>query len=95
MKAVVDVGHFHSVGVHWQTALDQLAGQVALVRIRDQVGVWPVPFGMGEIDLPRLFAHLRKTDYTGDVVIEMEVEDMENTLQYLAAAREYLRAYCL
>ena len=94
-KVVLDVGHFHSVGVHWQEACNAFAGQIALVRIRDQVGLQPVPFGTGEIDLPRLFAHLRRTDYTGDIVVEMEVEDMENTLQYLAAAAGYLRAYCL
>lgn len=91
MKAVLEVGHFHSAGVHWQEACEYLGERIALVHVKDQVARQSVPFGTGEIDLPGLFRHLAHLDFGGDVVVEMEVEDSENTLQYMREAREYLR----
>jgi sugar phosphate isomerase/epimerase len=95
MKTLLEVGHFHSAGIHWRDACNLLAGSIALVHLKDQVGEQGVPFGAGEIDLPGLFAHLCKTGYAGDYVVEMEVQDKENTLRYLAAAREFIRTRCL
>jgi len=95
MKALLEVGHFHTVGVSWRRACEQLDGLIALVHIKDQIGSRSVPFGKGEIDLPGLFRHMRMTGYRGDYVVEMEVEDRQNTLAYLAQARSYIEAHCL
>ncbi|MCC7353421.1 MAG: sugar phosphate isomerase/epimerase [Anaerolineae bacterium] len=95
MKTLLEVGQFHSVGTSWQEGYDLLGDSVALVHIKDQIGRQSVPFGKGEIDLPGLFRHMRSVGYTGDFVVEMEVADRENTLQYLAEARDYLQKYCL
>jgi len=94
MKAVLEVGHFHSAGVGWREACDLLGDRIALVHIKDQVGPQSVPFGTGDIDLPGLFAHVRSVGYAGDCVVEMEVEDRENTLRYLAEAIRYLAEHC-
>jgi sugar phosphate isomerase/epimerase len=94
MKSLLEVGHFHSAGVPWQTALDYLGDSVALVHIKDQVGTQSVPFGTGEVDLIGLFATLDKSGYTGGYVVEMEVTDRENTLRYLSGAQQYLLHYC-
>lgn len=94
MKALLEVGHFHSVGVSWRQGCDLLGDLIALVHIKDQIGPQSVPFGAGEIDLPGLFGHMRSVGYTGDYVVEMEVKDRENTLKYLAEAREYIERYC-
>ncbi len=86
MKCLLEVGHFHSVGVSWRDGYDLLAGRIALVHVKDQVGSQSVAFGKGEIGLPGLFRRLAGDGYDGDVVIEMEGVDKENTLGYLADA---------
>ncbi|MHC4561878.1 MAG: sugar phosphate isomerase/epimerase family protein [Planctomycetota bacterium] len=94
MKTCLEVGHFHSAGVQWQEGFDLLGESIALVHIKDQVGAQSVPFGTGEVDLPGLFAHMKSVGYEGEYVVEMEVADAENTLQYLADAIAYLQANC-
>ena len=93
MKCTLEVGQFHSVGTLWPEAYDQLTGRFELVHIKDQVGKQSVPFGTGEIDLPGLLQRLSADGYAGDVVIEMEVEDRENTLRYLGEALEYVQQH--
>ena len=92
MQAVLEVGHFHSAGVRWQDGYDLLAGRIALVHIKDQVGPKPVPFGTGEIDLPEIFERLSADGYAGDVVVEMELE--ADVLKHYADGVEYLLANC-
>jgi inosose dehydratase len=89
LKTLLEVGHFHAVGVSWQEAVEALADTIAYVHIKDQIGTRSVPFGAGEIDLPGLFAGLRERGYEGQFVIEMENEDTENTLPYCRKALEY------
>ena len=94
MKTLLEVGHFHSAGVHWRDGYKLLGESVALVHLKDQVGEQSVPFGAGEIDLPGLFAHMRGVGYTGDYVVEIEVQDRENTFRFLAEGLEYIRTRC-
>jgi len=94
MRALLEVGHFHAAGVPWRDAAEFLGDSIALVHIKDQVGPQSVPFGMGEIDLPALFAYMNNRSYSGRYVIEMEVQDRENTLRYLADARQFVLEYC-
>jgi sugar phosphate isomerase/epimerase len=91
MQALLEVGMFHSVGVSWREAYEALAGRIALVHVKDQVGDRRVPFGEGEIDLAGLFRRLRVDGYGGDVVIEMEVcrDDFARSVELLAAARRH------
>ena len=93
MKCTLEVGQYHSVGIGWEEACSALVPRFELVHIKDQIGSQSVPFGTGEIDLPGLLARLCEVGYAGDVVIEMEVEDRENTLQYLGEALEYVKRY--
>lgn len=93
MKYTLEVGQFHSVGTLWPEGYKELAGRFELVHIKDQVGKQSVPFGTGEIDLPGLLQRLAADGYAGDIVIEMEVEDRENTLEYLGAALKYVEQH--
>lgn len=93
MRTLLEVGHFHMVDIGWREAAEQLGDSIALVHIKDMVGRQSVPFGQGEVDLAGLFAHLAATGYTGDFVIEMEVADSENTLQYLRDALQAVRGF--
>ncbi len=94
MKTCLEVGHFHSAGVIWRDGYDLLGDSIRLVHIKDQVGPQSVPFGKGEVDLIGLFAHMKSVGYGGDYVVEMEVTDAENTIQYLADAIDYLKTNC-
>jgi sugar phosphate isomerase/epimerase len=91
MKCTLEVGHFHTVGVSWEEGYGLLQGRLELVHIKDQIGPQSVPFGTGEIDLAGLLPRLAADGYGGDVVIEMEVEDRENTLAYLREALAYVK----
>jgi len=92
MQTVLEVGHFHSAGVRWQDGYDLLAGRIALVHIKDQIGPKPVPFGTGEIDLRELFDRLWSDGYAGDIVVEMELE--EDVLKHYAEGVRYLLDNC-
>ena len=95
MRTLLEVGHFHAVGVSWRAGYELLGESIALVHLKDMVGAQSVPFGTGEVDLPGLFATLEGAGYGGNYVVEMEVEDRENTLRHLAEARDYLAQRCL
>ena len=90
MKTLLEVGHFHSVGVLWKEGYELLGDSIALIHIKDQIGKQSVPFDTGEVDLKGLFEHMKSVGYTGNYVVEMEVEDSENTLTYLKDALSYL-----
>ena len=93
MQCLLEVGHFHSVGVSWQQGYEALTGRIRHVHVKDQVGAQSVPFGTGEIDLPSLLERLAADGYDGDVVVEMEVADRENTLTYLGDALRYVKEH--
>ncbi|WP_165971904.1 sugar phosphate isomerase/epimerase family protein [Paenibacillus piri] len=93
MKTLLEVGHFHSVGVSWQAGFELLGDSIALIHIKDQIGSQSVAFGSGEIDLQGLFRQMRTAGYTGHFVVEMEVKDKENTLAYLAAALQHIQPW--
>lgn len=93
MKALLEVGHFHSVGVSWRKAYEFLSDSIALIHIKDQVGSQSVPFGQGEVDLPGLFGHTKAVGYAGDFVVEMEVVDHQNTLAHLVNAIRYVEEH--
>lgn len=93
LMCLLEVGHFHSVGVAWRRGHEALKGRIRHVHVKDQIGAQSVPFGMGEIDLPGLFARLVADGYEGDVVVEMETQDKENRLRYLGEALEYIRRW--
>jgi sugar phosphate isomerase/epimerase/quercetin dioxygenase-like cupin family protein len=95
MKTLLEVGQFHAVGIPWREGYDLLGDSIALVHIKDMNGAQPVPYGTGEVDLPGLFKHLKQVGYGGRIVIEMDKRpDPENTMKYLADAKNYFRDKC-
>ncbi len=95
MKTLLEVGHFQRVGVHWRDGFNLLGESIALVHINEIQGTQSVPYGTGTVDFPGLFAHLRETGYTGDIVVELELDtrdqDATRTLHHLAEALDYLK----
>jgi sugar phosphate isomerase/epimerase len=94
MKALLEVGHFHTAGVTWRSAAEYLGDSVVLIHIKDQIKAQSVAFGKGEIDLPGLFKYMDRSGYTGKYIVEMEVQDRENTLNYLKDAYRYMIRHC-
>ena len=94
MKALLEVGHFHSAGVSWQEGYELLNERTRLVHIKDKVGKESVVFGTGEIDYPSLFRHMRDVGYTGDFVMEVEAGGRDNTLDMMRQSLAYLERTC-
>jgi sugar phosphate isomerase/epimerase len=90
MRCLLEIGHFHLVGVSWQEGYDLLGERVALVHLKDHVGTHVVPLGQGESDIAGLVQMLQDRGYAGDYVIEMEVPDEEEALRGLAAALDFM-----
>lgn len=90
LKVLFEVGHFHAAGILWKDAIPCFKNRIKLVHIKDQIGKVSVPFGKGEIDIPGLIIFLDSIQYKDQLVVEMEVEDPENTLTYLKDSYEYL-----
>jgi len=92
MKTLLEVGHFQLAGVSWREGYALLQNSMALIHIKDMLDATPVPFGEGNIDLPGLFSFMKRIGYTGNFVVEMEVDcqDDARTLRLLANARVYV-----
>lgn len=88
---LVDIGHYHSSQVDIPVLIEKYAEKIKLVHTKDQIGTQSVPFGTGEIENPGLLRLLRDVGYDGFVVVEIEVEDRENTSRYIKDARVYLQ----
>ncbi|MDA1190274.1 MAG: sugar phosphate isomerase/epimerase [Candidatus Poribacteria bacterium] len=86
---LVDIGHFHSAEEPIPPIMDTHADRIKLLHTKDQIGTRSVAFGLGEIDNAGL---LRQARQLGSLVVEVEVEDKENSPTYIRAARPYLQA---
>ena len=88
---LIDIGHYHSSQVDIPTLIRKYADKIKLVHTKDQIGSQSVPFGEGEIDNSGLLGLLCEVGYDGFVVVEIEVEDKENTPGYIKESRDYLQ----
>ncbi|MFC1714421.1 sugar phosphate isomerase/epimerase family protein [Candidatus Poribacteria bacterium] len=88
---LVDIGHYHSAGVDIPALIKKYSDKIKLVHTKDQIGRQSVPFGEGEIENPGLLKLLHDLGYDGFVVVEVEVEDKENTPKYIGEAQVYLQ----
>ena len=86
----LDTGHFHSAGVDTIAVIQQFMPRVYAVHLKDHIGTVSVGIGRGEVDLPREIAALQRADYSGDLTLELEVEDPQNLPRYTQEAYYYL-----
>lgn len=94
IKVQHEVGSFHALGAGAVEVVERFGARIGLVHVKDMVGAQSVPLGTGEVDLPGLFAAMRRVGYTGFYVIEIANTDKENTNRYFAEAVDYLRTRC-
>lgn len=82
MRTLLEVGHFARVGVDWRDAYDVLGETIALVHVNDIDGDGrSVPFGTGTVDFAGLLSHLDDVGYTGNLVVELELDGHTDAVQ--------------
>jgi sugar phosphate isomerase/epimerase len=90
LKAVLEVGHFHRVGVPWQEGWDFLSERIALIHVNEIREGKSVHYGTGEVDFAGLIKKIKSSNYKGEIVVELELEtrdsDPEETLNGLKNA---------
>jgi len=86
----VDTGHFHSAGVDIPAFIQQFAGRIYSVHLKDHIGSRSVGIGRGEIDLPGILAALQASGYRAGLTVELEVDDPQNLPRYTEEAYFYL-----
>ena len=86
----IDTGHFHGVGVDTIAAIRHFARRIKSVHLKDHLGKVSVGIGRGEIDLTAVIRVLREIKYTGDLTVELEVEDPANLPRYTQEAFVYI-----
>jgi sugar phosphate isomerase/epimerase len=90
IRAILEVGHFQRVGVHFQRGWDFLGDRVALIHVNEIRAGKSVRYGTGEVDFKGLIQAIKTKGYQGDVVVELELENHrthpEETLDGLKSA---------
>jgi sugar phosphate isomerase/epimerase len=81
LKAVLEVGHFHRVGVPWQAGWEFLGDRIALIHINEIRDGKSVPYGTGEVDFAGLIQKVKTTGYKGEIVVELELETRDTQPQ--------------
>ncbi len=81
LKAVLEVGHFQRVGVPWQAGWDFLGDRIALIHVNEIRDQKSVPYGTGEVDFAGLLRKIKSTGYSGDIVVELELETRDTQPQ--------------
>lgn len=81
LKAVLEVGHFQRVGVPWQAGWEYLGERIALIHVNDIRDGKSVHYGTGEVDFAGLMRQVRTTEYQGEIVVELELENRDDAPQ--------------
>lgn len=100
IRTLLEVGHFARVGIDWREAYDILGETIALVHVNDiDDRGRSVLFGTGTVDFAGLLRHLDNVGYTGNIVVELELDghtnSVEPTMTGLRRALEFLRDVAL
>lgn len=77
MKAVLEVGHFQRANLSWERGWDYLDNRVALIHVNDIHAGRSVPFGRGQVDFRALMRRVISSEYSGDMVVELELANRE------------------
>jgi sugar phosphate isomerase/epimerase len=86
----VDTGHFHSAGVDTVALIHEFGPRIHATHLKDHIGTVSVGIGRGEINLLAEIEALRQVGYTGDLTVELEVNDPQNLPRYTQEAYLYL-----
>ena len=93
-----DTGNSASLGYNINEEFEILKGRIKNIHLKDRMfNGTTVPFGLGNTDFDEFFKILKKSEYSGDLIIQgARIEGMEpeqNCLKYLNFIKEYLDKY--
>lgn len=81
LKAVLEVGHFQRENVPWIEGWKYLNQRIALIHVNDIRDGKSVHYGTGEVDFAALMSQIKTTNYAGEIVIELELENRDSNPQ--------------
>jgi len=87
----LDTGHFTAAGVDMPAFVREFGEHIFHVHMKDHIGTRSVALGKGETDNRAVVAALREQNYGGDISVELEVHDRENSSRYAREALPYVR----
>lgn len=90
----VDIGHTTRIGGDLMEELNAVGNRLLDMHIKDlkdiRDGKTQCPVGEGSFDIPGIFAHLKKINFTGGVMLEYEIEGDDPFLG-MAKSFSYMR----
>lgn len=94
-----DTGNSASLGYDVNNELEILGKKIINIHLKDRMlNGTTVPFGFGNANFEDFFIMLKKTDYSGDIIIqgarEQGISPKENCIKYLKFTKQYLDKYC-
>jgi L-ribulose-5-phosphate 3-epimerase len=93
-----DTGNSASLGYNVNEEFKILKGKIKNIHLKDRMfGGTTVPFGLGNTNFEEFFKTLKKSEYSGDLIIQGAriegIEPEQNCLKYLNFIKEYLDKY--
>ena len=85
-----DTGHFTSSQISLDDVIDKLGSKIKHVHIKDHKGTRSVSLGMGDTNNKEFVKNLSQIGYQGELSMELEVEDKENTDTYVKEGYRYM-----
>ena len=86
-RVLLDTGQLLGAGQDVLVFAEALCQRLGRVRLRDQRGERPVPFGQGDLPLADLLGILQGARYDGDLVVELKEVDWDDPMAATIAAR--------
>jgi len=93
MGITMDTGHFTASQVDMIRFIERFGERVKHVHVKDHIGTQSVAIGAGETDNAAVVKALAAQGFSGYLSLELEVEDKENTDDYVAEAREMMAGW--
>jgi len=89
-----DLGHWPKSGINPLDAVKKLSGHIIAVHLKDiakynDPSLKDVPVGTGVVDFPAIFQELRKQNFTGNIYIERDAEDLPSNLPSVIQTVKY------
>jgi hexulose-6-phosphate isomerase len=93
-----DTGNSASLGYNVNEEFKILKGKIKNIHLKDRIlGGTTVPLGLGNTNFEEFFKTLKKSEYSGDLIIQAaRIEEMkpeQNCIKYLNFIKEYLDKY--
>ena len=92
--ACADLGHWPKSGIDPVEAVKKLSGHIISLHLKDIAAfndptLRDVPVGKGVVNFPAVFAELKKQNFSGNIYIEMDIEEQPSNLPSVIQTVKY------